>query len=213
MAKRTPAPDWLPDWKGTKGYPMINAPIMVWRWQFLRRRADYQRDFARLPDSCETVTFLNGRGTLEAVLKPAAKAMMRKYGVAQLLDPATPACYPEFFPRAPAWNVHSSPGRQFADDLMGFIRCRIDLAEPISDQLRFLKPHLEAEQKKRGFDPTKRERSKWLLYLRVLDAYASGASPHSIGSYLHEELPAKSTVSRWHAAARKQQDRLTLRAV
>lgn len=35
----------VPDWRSGAGYPAPDAPIRVWRWQFLRRRPDYREDW------------------------------------------------------------------------------------------------------------------------------------------------------------------------
>jgi hypothetical protein len=208
--KRTTPPAWLPDWRNAKLYP-VKRSLADWRWQFLRRRLDYQQDFVAI-ETTEQMAFLirSTKQIIKAVAKPAPAALARRYGAPVLLDPASAHAPEGYFPASPAFNVNADHAQIDSWHGMGFSVCRIDLAAPLDQQLRVLKALLKQEAKRRGIAPAgRREYAKWNLYLRVLDAYAAGAEPAAIISHLHELTAANQKAFTWHAAARKQQAILT----
>lgn len=209
--KRTTPPAWLPKWRDARAYP-VNLTLAEWRWQFLRRRQDYQKDFESLTDAHNS-RFLVGKRVVSAIQKTATPALMKKYGVTTLLDPACPDVPQGYFPSAPAFNVQA--GHEQADlwSEMGYTLCRIDLAAPLDQQLRGLKSALQQEARRRGIAPGgRREQKHWQRCLRVLDAYAAGEPPDAIIRKLHDLTAPNQTASAWRAAARKQQKILTGRS-
>jgi hypothetical protein len=213
--KRPPPPAWLPDWKKRDAYPKESARTAEWRWQFLRRRDDFQVAFASLPsDGALYSNSPHGRW----LKKRATPEVAAQFGLDYILDPACPGCPLGYFPDAPTFNVLAIVDDQVAWDRMGLILCRVDLAAPLDAQMRALQISLRAEADRRGLRATgRREHKMWRTYLRVLDAYAVGADLATIGRTLDGRSQAAghapAEVSRWFKAAKKQQQVLTGRPV
>lgn len=227
-AKRRPAPPpWLPDWRTVNSYPRDTAPVEQFRWEFLRRRPDYAADYEALTGPRQRVTFRNaGQGRLRVEGKKAPPDFVEKYGLAIMLDPAASEVPHRYFALPPSFNVGADAETMTTWDLQGYTLCRIDLAQPIGEQLSRLLPALKAEAKIRGLAPAgKRQKSQWRFYLRVLDAYAVPAAWSSILHTLHRDwvnpndsadvkdstdlTQGKTTVSRWHRQARHQMKVMT----
>lgn len=203
-----PAPPWLPDWKREQSYPRTLS-LDEWRWQFLRRRREYQDAYEAAPDEGWESAFLAAGKTWTAEIRSATPQQKRKYGVPHLLDPATPKVPLGYFRQAPAIIQGASHGMIHQWNETGFTLALVDLTAPLDPQLSKLARMLTAKAKERGFRPKRADQPLWRRHLRVLDAYAVGASPDAIGANLHDDMPPKSTVSRWHRAAKAKQKQLT----
>lgn len=224
---RSAPPSWLPDWRTEKGYPLDTAPVEQFRWEFLRRRPDFAADYELLKGPVLRVTFRNaGPSRTRIKGKKAPPDLVEKYGLETMLDPAEPVVPHRYFALAPIFNVGADAETMTTWDLQGYTLCRVDLAQPIGEQLSRLLPALKAEAKRRGLAPTgNRQSAQWRLYLRVLDAYAVAAAWSSILHTLHRAwvnpndsadvkdstdlTQGKSTVSRWHRQARQQMKVMT----
>src|SRR5690606_10748978 len=65
-----PAPPWLPDWKREQSYPRTLS-LDEWRWQFLRRRREYQDAYEAAPDEGWESAFLAAGKTWTAEIRSA----------------------------------------------------------------------------------------------------------------------------------------------
>ncbi len=204
------AAEWgLPDWRDPLAYGDTLAwSTSRWRWEFLRRRQDYRNDFDRHAEDTyrHYLNYYAGDrdeitdGEILRPTDPGFRASMPgtpKYGLTGLLNPRISeqpghelyfreydmAFYrgrgPEFLEGGKPENVMLPAGR--------FV-VRFDLTRPLAAQLEAAKSQLIYEQmamfgKELG---TKKHGKKWLLYLRVLDAWECGAHWSEIAAIMPE---------------------------
>ncbi|CAN5158761.1 hypothetical protein BH24PSE2_BH24PSE2_17500 [soil metagenome] len=178
-AKRIP-PGWLPDWRDETAYPS-SLLRSEWRWQFLRRRDDYQSDYAEWRGSHPE----EWAGEFAAMVgNPESR---EKYGTHYLLDPATPAAPVGFFqPAAPYFIPRPpSPDVRLPDD-PGLYAVVFNVNEPLTSQFERTQKILTEWQRAYGkkIRPKPEHRQAWAIYLRILDARAGGAILEEIGEAL-----------------------------
>jgi hypothetical protein len=160
-----------------------------WRWEFTRRRDDCRADFLAHKD--ETVRFCEEalpadekRGRLRRPDEPGFTARVsdcyKKYGLSALPNPAIGdqpfyvIIFEKSGPRLVLWTTGVNNHFQGTEAVILF-----DLTAPIDVQLKGAKQLLESKQKKQIghlVQPSRRHPTKWLTYLRILDAKESGAS-------------------------------------
>lgn len=180
----------MSNWRNVADYP-TELPLAQWRWQFIRRRADYQADWITLPKTAAQRVLIPGPPPRMVTLYQAA-GIREKYAIAWMADPAL-----EWVPA----NVTGRATLQAPEPLdldalkraerEGYAVVLVDLTAPISDVsdcVARLIPALaqDRETPKVG----KRRADKWPLYLRVLDAIADGVTPAEIAEQLSREGPA-----------------------
>jgi len=190
--------DWgIPNWLDAGSYGNTTQwSENRWRWEFTRRREDCRKDFLTYKDQTRSA-LEEGRadevkGSPDAhsprLLRPDEPGFVaevpecyEKYGLNNLPNPAigNQPFYVILFRKRAVKRV------MFPEDGIeaGFFGATdavivFDLNSPLSDQLEAARGLLERAQSKRigRLLQSKRYPSKWLTYLRVLDARESGAS-------------------------------------
>lgn len=193
----------IPNWLVSNSYGDTRRwPEVRWRWEFLRRREDCRADFLAHKDDFEVgpeqmmLRWLEG--TLGGPLRRGGRRLRpdepgflapvpgcsNKYGIFKLPNPAigNQPCYTfEMFLKGscPAMvvfpegaNITEVSGE--TGSVFGF-----DLTAPLGEQLAIARQLLEWTQKSKIgklVKPGKKHPTKWLMYLRVLDAKESGAT-------------------------------------
>jgi hypothetical protein len=190
--------EWgIPDWNDERAYGETKHwSEFRWRWEFTRRRQDCRDDFLAHKD--ETVRFFDEVRALEVARSPEAKRSRlrrpdepgftaqvpdcyEKYGLTSLPNPAI-GDQPFFvimFRKRNHCLVMSPKDRINKHFAATDVVVIFDLAAPIGEQLAGIRKTLEWEQEEkigRLVRSGKKHPTKWLSYLRVLDAKASGAS-------------------------------------
>ena len=187
----------IPDWKDKDAYPAPDELSMnEWRWESLRRNAQYREDFARSEDS-----FTDESKDLyfERVYKLAApedprhsvrdirssKPEQDDFGFGYDFDDIVR------FEDTWARNLYSPPSeidKRFSHDLEDYdLYLRVNLRRPLHRQFEVFRELAETAQKSwnQGKKIIKRPHTqKWPLYLRVLDAHSMGASYGAIAREL-----------------------------
>jgi len=217
----------VPDWRDENAYPSVieltNGENELtndeWRWEFLRRRNDYREDFARPDESYigeskgryfERIYFMGNLADPTRSVKamktkkpdtsdPFSNLFQGNFDIT-FLDTNLKALYGDPFtgehPRGKAQPYH--------------LDLRVDLTHPLPPQ--FLRLYRFAKSIKSSWQPSLRRphRSKWPLYLRVLDAHDAGAKLREIGEvvlgYKDYDEAAKRATETLKAAGRLQED-------
>lgn len=187
--------DWgVPDWRDGGGYPKPNELTLdEWRWEFLRRRSDYRTDYMRPEEKFigeSKGRYFERAHKMNYVADPHLSCLDLKTHGEKLGD-----IYPPYFDivfldtslsshYGYPWNDEKRPR---VEPQPYHIDLRIDLTRPLTPQFnRFRKLAAEAQKSwSKGGKVSRRLRTdKWPLYLRVLDARASGASYSQIAHAL-----------------------------
>jgi hypothetical protein len=191
--------DWgIPNWCDRSAYgDTTRWSEHRWRWEFTRRRDDCRADFLAHKD--ETVRFFEQVRADEVARSPDAKRgpllrpdepgfvaqvpdCYKKYGLNNLPNPGIgdQPFYVIMFrkrgPRLVLWPEDGIRGGRFQKTEAVIV---FDLTAPIEAQLASIRRLLESRQKKEVgvvVKPGRRHLTKWIEYLRVLDARESGAS-------------------------------------
>lgn len=160
-----------------------------WHWEFIRRRQDCREDFLAHKEG--TVRFYEkvyaNMQYPSRILRPDEPGFVAKvpgcyerYGLANLPNPAIgnqPSYIMMFRRRGPLlMDPEDGINSRFKTTEAVVI---FDLTAPIGDQVKGARELLELQQRdKLGHivHPGKKHRTKWLTYLRTLDAKESGAS-------------------------------------
>lgn len=193
------ANEWgLPDWRDAASYgDCENWNLLRWRWEFTRRRDDYRKDFdAHEQTESEACRFFPHTGEWKTdffekhevgFAAETCPNLLQKYKMLQMPNPRFsaqpmdlifcleyPGGHTSFYQgtQKSADGEPCSPALEENEAAVVF-----DLNEPLSDQLNAARRFLErAQVKLHGSKLQKRRHtSKWLTYLRVLDARESGA--------------------------------------
>lgn len=176
-----------PDWRAADEYGDTTAWRRDrWRWEFLWRRQDVREEFQRLCDEAHRQSVEDFKDEPEFFRKPLEidqpgfavrnSKVAREIRLPRLPNPA--------IGDQPYWVIADTDPdggvRQITSEFEpdGYLRVDFDLSKPLEVQLadaRALALEMQVEQN--GQRLQKREQTtKWLLYLRVLDARESGAS-------------------------------------
>jgi hypothetical protein len=182
--------DWgIPNWLDKSAYGNAKRSENRWRWEFTRRREDCRKDFEAHKD--ETVRFIGRLPDAKSgrLLRPDEAGFVvqfpgcyDKYGLHALPNPAIgdqPFHVIMFPKRGPSLLLWPEDGIKegFLETTQAVIT--IDLTAPLGDQLKAARRLLEGQQKAtigRLVRPGRKHQTKWLRYLRVLDARESGAT-------------------------------------
>jgi hypothetical protein len=199
--------DWgIPDWRNLTAYgETVDWEVYRWRWEFYRRRGDLREDYERNKwehyELCRDVILEEG-GTLSDVIHPEDKRFKvavencpEKYGYTSLPNPRfgdhrlselypLHDCESDLSVVLPGFNGKTSREVRVGENTYGFV---FNLEKPLGPQLEAAKENLEraqiaviGEKKQRK----RRHKGKYLDYLRVLDARASGCSWAEISKIL-----------------------------
>ena len=187
--------DWgVPDWRDGDAYPKSNElKLDEWRWEFLRRRSDYRIAYMRSEE--DFIGESKGRHfervyKINSVADPRLSVLDLKTRKGKLSDIFPPDFYITFLDTSLS-HLYGDPwvneGRPRAEPQPYHIDLRVDLTRPLRPQFeKFAK--LAANAQKSWGKGRKLQRrthkAKWPLYLRVLDARASGATYSQIAHAL-----------------------------
>jgi hypothetical protein len=204
----------IPDWRDAAAYP-DSLNDQQWRWQFLRRRKDYRKDWkANLPASVawyrehKTEEFIKGtplgdgrcfgenfgNGPESQHFRVHMKGSMKKYALDGLRNPALAFCDVSFKQTKP-------------------VTITFDLSEPIEQQVENCRHILTALKARYAAGRQQRKRrTEWRKYLRALDAHAQGAKNREIWQILSNGSRAENPHARGSdlvKAAEKLRDNFT----
>ncbi len=210
----------VPDWRDENAYPGVNElTIDEWRWEFLRRRNDYREDFARPDESY--IGESKGRYFERVYFVDRPVDPTRSVNAMKTKKPDTSDPFSNLFP--PAFDItflDTDLKALYGDPFTGehprgeaqpyHLDLRVDLTHPLPPQ--FLRLDRLAKDAQASWKPSLRRprRSKWPVYLRVLDARDAGAKLREIGKviwdYKDYDEAAKRAAERLKAAHRLQED-------
>src|SRR5690348_2272148 len=177
--------DWgVPNWRDANAYPKPDELTETrWRWEFTRRRNDYREDWLKYSEETihrqggpQLAAFTRDHRQFRAQM-PGTEAATR-YGLPNLPNPALAS------PR----NLWFVP--RYGEVLSGFAlpdenhaALLFDLRAPISPQVSRAEEWLESRQRGHLAHIVARRgsRTKWPVYLRVLDAHDAGETFEQMG--------------------------------
>ncbi len=191
---------WLPDWRTTADYPDPDLPrdtisCRRWKWEFLRRNPDYQRDWAK--------------ATAAEGAEPDRELWLGQYGLKQPHDPTSNQA-PTFVSYRHYFIAPRGKGERRAEIILqeGKALVEFDLEQreaTIDSQWESIRWHLipwlsdpnialpsadgwlrlRLPRRGKGYQW---QPGQWLKYLRILDANESKAEAIEIGSVLYTEI-------------------------
>lgn len=175
-------PAWQrPDWTDPTGHQnaLAGLPLSQWRWQWIRRHVDYERDFRDLQAIGTQEVLLSADGQsmnpetwVRTRLKRAA-GTREKYGLVWMLDPAVDWAPPAVTGRPTvALHLPLDLNRLQAQHDDGYVVLAVDLTGTETDIIAGVKQIVDDEKAAREIAKVVR-RQEWITYARVLDAYAS----------------------------------------
>lgn len=191
-------------WRAQGFHPTEDTLLAMWRWEFLRRRDDYQKDYAEQDQASQAywdevaASGGLGPGQLRSDFNQMGaghlSGMAQKYGVELIFSPEWEfrITIPGLFSRSYGFGYSPHPGcgqdswgrhvidARLQDEqiLIGF-----DLSQPLAKQLKRARSHLEAVQAERHgapLKPPRHHRQLWSKYLRALDARTAGETFENI---------------------------------
>ena len=200
---------WIrPDWKDAGQYIDHGANLYMWYWEFLRRREDYQQDFYQHAlntyELYSNLEFYKEQGF--TVLTPNERGFTAsipdayKYLIMECPNPAIDSP-PNFYYQGRNSIVFNKIGSECEEKIVKYLSgnevlFRFDLSMPIDAQLAVAKKMLATYQKlclyKRTGDENPKliqrraHTSKWVSYLRALDAVHAGATLEEIGRCIEQ---------------------------
>jgi len=174
----------VPDWKDEDSYPAPppeddDSDWLQWRWEFLRRDAEYRQDWLR-------IRALDPKGEL-ALAAPSSRYLdwsvpilvkeqcadrfyfQKKYKVKKLFNPA------EKNPHQLAFYPFPSNSATMVFDLDQPLREQMDRAKSVLKKCQKELKSLVRREREAGI------RSQWPLYLRAIDAQDQGKLLSEIG--------------------------------
>ncbi|MCB5409445.1 hypothetical protein [Pseudogemmobacter faecipullorum] len=201
--------EWgLPDWTQPQAYGATkNWSYMKWRWEFCRRRKDLRSAFDERAEDAykEYLEIFDLEGSKTRVLKPheagftATSYIGDDFGYAGIPNPRI-----SDQPDHVIFSVLDYPGsglvpydgedalRQGRESIClgshkDFLVVGVDLRKPLSELITSLTGKISSMQKRKYGKKIEKRRqpTKWLTYLRVLDGRECGAS----WSQLSEIIP------------------------
>lgn len=207
-----------PDWRRVADYPE-RISLQRWAWEFLRRNADYQADFAAMglrrdeegqDDDGDDAVFQR------------VHALAVKWGLDVVAPDPADAC-----PRL-RWRTSGATVRQVARGSASVTSTtptiEFDLSRPLAPQFESARRILQSRQKRmirEGLVPRPQVERAWCTkyrtYLRVLDALSERGFPRQEKvpvpdlEFIAEELDARGGVQtanlrKWISAARNLRD-------
>ncbi|MBL8202421.1 MAG: hypothetical protein JNK40_15760 [Chromatiales bacterium] len=179
-------PAWQrPNWTDPKAHQeaLEGLPLSQWRWQWIRRHADYERDFNGL-----TGAALKPAGPCSELRLKKAGGLREKYGLEWLPDPAVDWVPPDVTGR-PTVDVHVTLDldRVQAQHDDGYAILAVDLTRTESDITESVKRLVLNEKAMQEIAEPPRQRNEWVTYARVLDADATGATAKAIADHISKD--------------------------
>ncbi|MEP2137933.1 MAG: hypothetical protein ABJI41_00395 [Erythrobacter sp.] len=178
----------VPNWGSVEGYGKTEEwSTDRWRWEFVRRRDDVRKAFDETAVSTyrSQVTFFQDAPEMvrgKEPNKPDEPGFVARHPLAKtigLTNLPNPRIGNQPF-HAIAFNDWPDQVCQFHMEMPpeGFERVDFDLNKPLEPQLKFAKQFLRKAQIELHGKPlqSRRHSTKWLGYLRTLDAREAGAS-------------------------------------
>jgi hypothetical protein len=185
--------DWgIPNWLDQRAYGDTKRwSENRWRWEFIRRREDCRQDFLAYKDGSVRFyeeVYAKMQHYPGRILRPDEPGFVarvpgcyERYGLADLPNPAIghqPFYIIMFRKRGPSLLMHPEDGinSRFKTTEAVVI---FDLTAPVGDQVEGAREMLKCQQElKFGHivHPGKKHPTKWLTYLRTLDAKENRAS-------------------------------------
>jgi hypothetical protein len=169
-----------PDWRNHQAHQLAleGLPLSQWRWQWIRRHAEYERDFRDLPaiGTQDVLLSADGRSmTAENLLRTRLKraaGTREKYGLDWMLDPSVDIAPPAVMGR-PTVEMHLplDQTRLQAQHDDGYAIIAVDLTRTKADIITAFEQMVDKEKAVREIAEPKRQRREWITYARVLDAY------------------------------------------
>lgn len=213
----TPISSWRPDWRRAEAYEG-DRTLLQWRWEFLRRRPDYEsvwvrsnEAFARVLAHRPDLTDLAASGdpmrawaAREDMARSAYGDTFRAFGLIDALNPAREYSHSDlqsFFAR-PEWGapLDVAPGEVSEAYRRGVVTVLFDLRYDVDDQLASTKQMLLDERRNLGLQQIVQRiyPDRWRRYLRTIDAEDDGATLAEIGRLVlgHEDLSYNERASR-----------------
>lgn len=197
--------DWRPNWRDSRQYN-AHRTLLQWRWEFLRRRADFATEWQKSNQSLEDV--IATQSELVAVAKGDdpqrawnARAQLarmaygdafRAFGLIDALNPAKDYSHSDLqsFFVAPEWGapLDVQPGEVAEAYRRGVVVVAFDLRYDLTDQLRLTKQMLLDERRSSGVQQTAQRihAETWRRYLRTIDAEDAGVTLAEIGAVVLE---------------------------
>jgi hypothetical protein len=183
----------VPDWRDPEAYEK-HRTARQWRWEFLRRRADYREDWLlryepsrrRWLAAYQSTRLPPGVTSWEERFRHFAYGSLEtkeRYGLVTLLDPSLDASdrlLMHVMAVTAAYFIRSAIAE---DELLsmekhGRSAYVFDLNEPIGAQIELARKNLQLMQSDMAVDLAQQRKhlDKWPLYLRVIDARDTGAT-------------------------------------
>ena len=175
-----------------------------WRWEFLRRREDYQKAFesalSNLTEPVERPIDLTEEDValFFSYLRswPIPDPVSKQFGLDELYDPGQS----NWHQMGPWWPETGLLYGGVDDEGDGLVALTFDLSKPLAPQLKEAKRELEdcytshwydeENDRVREISNNKKHPAKWLTYLRVIDGRNAGASWSTIFDHvLRPERP------------------------
>ena len=202
------APDdkgWgLPDWRDKDAYPDPDPDQIhddKWRWEFLRRRPGYRRDYlwpdAKFRSPTKGLYFELAYGLPDPADPRLSAVDADRYNTLRnddLLSMNPQDSTSAFFrfldddDRYVAALCHETSRLVRPDSASSSLFLRVDLRRSVPKQLAHLKKIAKDCQQSWSVKQVRRRPKLWPMYLRVLDAREAGASYNEIaGSFLRND--------------------------
>ena len=202
-----PAPDgrdWgIPDWRNQDAYPHHDQLSQEeWRWEFLRRRPGYRRDYL-WPDSkfrsfSKGLYFELAYGLpdpadprISAVDADRYNTLWNDDLLTIVPQDSTTSAFFRFLDdddRYVTALCHETSRLVRPDSASSSLFLRVDLRRSVPTQLARLKEIASVYQESSSVKQVRRRPLLWPVYLRVLDAREAGASYNEIaGSFLRND--------------------------
>lgn len=229
LAATREANEWgIPDWRAPAAYGLTSkTTIARWRWEFWRRRSDYREEAMQLLELARRVDDALARkmshsspdancayDALREKLEFGWNKYWQRWGYSGLMDPRV-SDYPEgdllVWAHKGVWSMKGSPAelrhpRQVRNTMTpksDELCISLNLDRPLASQLKLAeRAAKEAQVQRHGkLLQQRRHTTRWLGYLRTLDAREDGASWAEIAA-LHPNTAQTEQTARdiWNAA-------------
>lgn len=182
-----------PKWKQASLYPDVEVTTdNQWQWEFLRRRPDYRKAWLSNFDACqknydEIIAILDDRERYRSV-GSTDRALCETFGVERIMAPWCSDPGPHFWRHSFGWSLGTPSPKTDMHDMVaqhekfendGILLIAFDTNKPFEGQLEKAKQYFQAVQLEKSGSikkPPRHHKSKWIDYLRAIDARDQGAT-------------------------------------
>lgn len=200
----------VPDWRDASEYELADdLSLCEWRWQFTRRRADYRQDFEKAlmdinrPRPARDLGIDDDTELKAARSMPFPHPLAKKYGLENMYDPIISDWSGLGIEDEVEWSsgllscdkakAAQDPGRGYERKYAAhYVPLIFDLSRPLEAQLEDAQHHLAIKanlyyyNEETGQTELPRShrlhRSKFPVYIRLLDAKSAGATLSQIST-------------------------------